>query len=115
MVKEGSPPVDAEGDAETTKDLLQRTALCIRAVEYGYGVVALSLLSVQALDLLPSPECLEIPRESLMYLDRLPDSVLVVGDDAPSGRDDGLGGAVVALQLEDLGRGEGLLEVEDIV
>ena len=60
-----------------------------------------------------------------MYLDWLPDSllgedllrdlVLVVGDDAPSGRDDGLGGTVVALELEDLGRGEGLLEVEDII
>ena len=60
-----------------------------------------------------------------MYLDWLPDGflgedllrdlVLVVGDDAPSGRDDGLGRAVVALELEDLGRGEGLLEVEDII
>ena len=60
-----------------------------------------------------------------MHLNRLPDGllgedllgnlVLVVGDDAPCGRDDGLGGAVVALELEDLGRGEGLLEVEDII
>ena len=67
--------------------------------------------------LLSCPERLEVTRERLMYLDWLPDSflredllrdlVLVVGDNAPSGRDDGLGRAVVALELEDLGRGEG--------
>ena len=80
---------------------------------------------MKALHLVGDPEGFEVTRERLMYGDRLTDRllredilgdlVLIVCDDLPRSLDDGLRGAVVALELEGAGVGEGLLEAEDIV
>ena len=80
---------------------------------------------MKPLYLVGNPESFEVTRERLMYGDRLTDRllredilgdlVLIICDDLPRSLDDGLRGAVVALELEGAGVGEGLLEAEDIV
>ena len=80
---------------------------------------------MKTLHFVGDPESFEVTRERLMHGDRLTDRllredilgdlVLIVCDDLARSLDDGLRGAVVALELEGAGVGEGLLEAEDIV
>ena len=80
---------------------------------------------MEALDLLACPERFEIARERLVYSDRityglfgedlLGDLILIVCYDPAGSLYDGLGGAVVALELEGAGGGEGLREAQYIV
>ena len=124
VVEERPPPIDAEGETDTTEDLLEATALRIRSIEYRYRAVA-SARSVEALNLFASPERLEIACERLVYLDRITDGLLgedLLGDlilivcyDPSGSLYDGLGGAVVALELEGACAGEGLREAQHIV
>ena len=80
---------------------------------------------MEALNLFASPERLEIACERLVYLDGITDGllgedllgdlVLIVCYDPAGSLYDGLGGAVVALELEGAGGGEGLREAQHIV
>ena len=123
MVEEGAPAVDAEGDAEATEDLLKGAALRIGAVEHGDAAVGLARAD-EAADLLACPEGLEVARHGLVYLDGLAllllgedglgDLIFVLSDDAARCRYDGLGGAIVTLELEDACPSEGLLKAQDV-
>ena len=104
--------------------MLEGTTLRIGAVEDGHRTVVVSI-AVQSLHFVGDPECLEISCEGFVHGDGLADRflgedflgdlVLIVRDDLPCGLDDGLCGAIVALELEGARRGEGLLKTEDVV
>ena len=48
VIEERASPVDAEGEADTTEDLLEDTTLRIRSIEYRYRAVASASLKVRA-------------------------------------------------------------------
>ena len=124
MVEERASAVDAERKTNTAENLLKGTALGIGAVKDGDRTVGIALV-VQALHFVSYPECLEVSRESFVHGDGvtdrflgenfLGDLVLIVRYDLPCSLDDGLCGAIVALELEGARCGEGLLKAEDVI
>ena len=104
--------------------MLEGTTLRIGAVEDGHRTVVISI-AVQSLHFVGDPKCLKVTCEGFMHGDGfanrflgenfLGNLVLIVRDDLPCSLDDGLCGAVVALELEGARRGESLLKTEDVV
>ena len=123
---EPQPADDAVGDAERDHPLLERAGLGTGAdQDRAFG--QLVPVPPQRLDpvadhaglLVGIPQADDVDLLSLRIVapgpQRLAQPPLVVGDQPGGGGEDGRGGAVVALQLDDLGSGEVLLEAKNVL